>query len=258
VDYSSINWKKSNTQYSIRSYIPLTLTRNRWMTGIAPYITLSYNNYYLYSPETNNFQRGLWKMLYQFQAYRLLKTSLRDLYSRRGFLIQGGFQHAPWNSSLYGQIYYVYGRVYLPGIGRHHSLRISGAWQRQKIKEIPFNSLLNFPRGYFTPFTEKLTMGTIDYSLPICYPDWNLSCFVYMKRLHANLFCDIGLNQYRLQNSGTSQLLWNDDKLFSFGVDLLTDVNLLRINFPINLGIRTVYVPEFEKLQPSLLLSVVF
>ena len=117
-----------------------------------------------------------------------------------------------------------------------------------------FSSSLSFPRGYIRRNTEKLNIGTIDYSLPLCYPDWSLSSLAYLKRLYANVFCDAAQNQYRVVNNG--QWRWQKDNLLSVGVDLLADVNLLRINFPVNAGLRMVYVPENKEIQPSLLFSV--
>ena len=249
--------ERRNTYISVRSYIPFTFTRNRWVTGVTPQIRFSYHNYYLYSPASDDYQYGLWEMGYSLQAYRYLKMSVRDLYPRLGVLAQGAFLHTPWNAQL-GYRYYMYGRVYLPGVARHHSLRLSGTWQQQKTNYFLMSSMLKFPRGYLQNRTEKLGVETVDYSLPLCYPDWNWSFFVYLKRLSANLFCDIAQNQYRVTDRNTNQMKWQADKLYSAGVDLLADVHLMQINFPINMGIRTVYVPEIREIQPSLLFSVTF
>ena len=248
--------KHTNTRLNIRSYIPFALTRNRWITGVIPQIKFACSNNYLYSPTTESYQKGLWEMGYSFQAYRYLKMSVRDLAPRAGILAQGAFQHAPWNSKQLGHIYYVYGRVYLPGIARHHSLQLSGIWQQQAPKYFMFNSIVRFPRGYLRNITEKLSIGTVDYSLPLCYPDWNITRLVYLKRMSANLFCDIAQNQYRKRDSNANRIIWQKDNLRSIGIDLLADVNLLQINFPVKTGIRTVYVPDTGEIQPSLLFTV--
>jgi hypothetical protein len=181
--------------------------------------------------------------------------SARDFEPRLGIVLQGAFQHTPWNEQL-GYIYYMYGRFYLPGVARHHSLRLSGAWQQQETNYFMFGSSLPFPRGYLRNRTEKLSIGTIDYAFPVCYPDWNFSFLAYVKRLRTNLFCDIALNQYRYNDK--NQIKWQKDNLHSVGIDLLADVNLLQINFPMNAGIRTVYVPKTNEIHPSLMFSVTF
>jgi hypothetical protein len=240
----------------VRSYIPFTFTRNRWITGVIPQVMFSYDNSYLYPQITGNRWDGLYEMGYSLQAYRYLKTSVRDLAPRLGFTVQGSFRHTPWNTGLLGYIYCVYGRVYLPGVARHHSLQLTGAWQQQETDQYLFGSLLKFPRGYARGRTEKLSIGSIDYSLPLVYPDWNWSFFVYLKRLRTNLFCDVARNRYRAFNPTVNQVEWQKNRLLSTGIDLLADVNLLQINFPVSVGIRTVYVPDKNEVQPSLLFNV--
>ena len=257
-DAPDLNPHNRNTEISVRSYIPFTFTRNRWVTGITPQVELLYNNSYIYTPAMDDYQYGLSEMAYSIRAYRYMKTSVRDLAPRLGILVQGVYKHAPWNTEQLGHIYYMYGRVYLPGFGRHHSLQFSGAWQQQKTSMFMFGSLLRYPRGYLKGRTEKLAVGTVDYSLPLCYPDWNWSFLMYLKRLRTNLFCDVAQNQYRVTNQTSNQRIWLKDEMFSVGIDLLADVNLLQIYFPINLGLRTVYVPQTKELQPSLLFNITF
>jgi len=253
-----IHPQSAYTKMNIRSYIPFNLTRSRWITGFVPQIRFTYTNSYLYSPITDSYQQGLWEMGYSFQAYRYQKMSVRDLAPRLGLVIQGTLQHAPWNTGQLGYIYYLHGRVYLPGIARHHSIRLSGAWQQQNAKYLMFGSVLRFPRGYMKNRTEQLSIGTIDYSMPLFYPDWSLAHFIYLKRITTNLFYDEAQNRNRVLNDDTKQLDWKTKQMRSAGVDVLADVNFLRISFPINMGIRTVYVPDTKEIQPSLLFSVTF
>ena len=241
----------------LRAYIPFSFTRSRWVTGFTPQIRFSYHNDYLYSTTTNDFQYGMCEMSYSVQAYRYLKMSVRDLSPRLGIVLQGACKHTPWNEQL-GYICYMYGRVYLPGVAQHHSLRLSASWQKQETKQYLFGTWLSFPRGYYNYRTEKLNIATADYSLPICYPDWNLSFLWYLKRITTNLFCDIAQNHYRTMDGATKQLIWQTGNMCSLGIDMLADVHLLQIQFPINMGIRTVYIPESRDVQPSLLLSVTF
>ena len=244
-------------QFNVRSFIPFSFTRSRWITGVTPQIRLHYDNSYLYSLTSKEFQYGMWEMDYSVNMYRYLRMSERDLYPRLGIVLQGAYKHAPWNEQL-GCIYYLFGRTYLPGVAQHHSLRLSGAWQSQKPEEYLFGTWIRFPRGYQNYYrTEKLSIVTADYSLPIAYPDWNVSFLMYLKRLTTNIFCDFAQNQYRKTDS-SKNLKWYRDNMYSMGVDLLADVHLLQISFPINMGIRTVYAPEFHDVQPSLIMSVTF
>ena len=255
IDYGGQALRRAKTNIDIRTYIPFNFTRSRWITNFTPQVRLLYDNRYLYSRETGDYQYGLNRLHYSLVFARLLKTSMRDLAPRLGFLVQGAFMHAPWNEQ-YGHIYFLYGRAYLPGVARHHSLRIAGAWQEEKPKVLMLGSILPFPRGYLRGYSEILKLATIDYSMPLCYPDLALSSLIYLKRLQANLFCDVAQNRYQIGRN--NRIIWHKEDLLSVGVDLLADVNLLRFAFPLKLGIRTVYVPETEIMQHALLFSVDF
>ena len=251
----SFDNRRKRTNIDARAYIPFNLTRSRWITGITPQVRLLYDNRYIYLPEKNSYQSGMYRLNYSFLFYRYQKTSLRDLAPRLGIMAQSSYLYAPWNEQ-FGNIYFLYARAYLPGVARHHSLRIAGAWQHETPTHYLLGSMLSFPRGYIREeygATEKLKLATLDYSLPLCYPDWNVGFLFYLKRLHANLFCDVAQNNYRTRRS-----VWVKDELYSVGVDLFADVNILRINFPFNIGIRTAYVPETGNYRQTLMFSVDF
>ncbi len=253
-----INPQNQSTSFAVRSYVPFVFTRNRYITGLVPQVKLSYSNSYLYSNVSDNYQRGLWETGYSINVYRYLRPSQRDLFPRWGAVLQAAFQHTPVNTEQLGYIYYAYGRMYFPGALKHHSLQVSGAWQQQHAKYLLFATLLNFPRGYANGRTEKMSMATVEYAFPFAYPDWSWGIFVYLKRARANVFCDIAENRYRVYDRNIQALRWNTNQMLSVGLDLLADANFFQIHFPVSIGLRTVYVPETNKVQPSLLLHVNF
>jgi hypothetical protein len=253
----TVNSQADRIETGVQVYVPLVLTRNREVSGITPYVKLAYRNSYLYSHQDRHYTKGIAELRYTLSAYRYLKMAAIDIAPRLGGVIRAAYHHAPSGSEQLGSIYYLYGRLYLPGIGRCHSLQLSGAWQRQHTKEYLFGSLINFPRGYANGRTEKLGIGSLDYALPLLYPDWQWSHFIYIKRLKTNVFCDFARNSYRIAANG-NRILWRNDRLFSTGIDLTGDVNFFRINFPVNIGIRTTFVPETQKVYPSLLFNVAF
>jgi hypothetical protein len=239
-----------NTGASI--YIPFNFTRSRWRTGLEPRVQLNYRTNYLYSETEGAYRFGLLETTYSVSFYRYMKTSIRDLAPKWGLVVQSALKHAPLHEGQFGYMYCAYGRVYLPGIAKHHSLQLSGGWQEQQTGEYLFSSMLGFPRGYLTGRSEKLSIGLAEYRFPFLYPDKNLSWLVYLKRLSANVFCHTAINRYQMRNS------WQSDQMLSVGVDILADINVLRLFFPINIGVRTVYIPETKQVQPNLLLSLSF
>jgi hypothetical protein len=255
-DEQTLQPKSPNVKIGANAYIPFNFTRNRYITGLTPQVQLNYTTSYFYSPSAGNYRYGLLESVYGISFHRYLKSSIRDLAPRWGIVLQTALKHIPDNIRSFGYMYYVFGRVYLPGIARHHSLQLSGGWQEQKPKEYLFGSMLAFPRGYINGQTEKLRIGLAEYSFPFLYPDRNLSFLVYLKRLSANLFCHAAENRYRVYNRQSYR--WQSDQLLSIGADILADVNFLRSYFPVNIGLRTVYVPETKEIQPHLLFKISF
>ncbi|MDR2848113.1 MAG: hypothetical protein LBV39_03310 [Bacteroidales bacterium] len=234
------------------AYIPLNFTRSRWITGMEPRVNMDYISSYLYSETASVYQFGLMEFVYSTTFYRYQKQAMRDLAPRWGIVVQTAVKNAPLHKGQFGWMYYLYGRLYLPGVAKHHSLQLSGGWQKQRPSEYLLGSMTAFPRGYLTGRTEQLGVGLVEYRFPFLYPDKNLSFLVYLKRLSANFFCNAATNRYQTRAG------WQADRMLSVGTDILADVNLLRMSFPINIGIRTVYVPDTKEIQPNLLLRISF
>ncbi|MDR1672091.1 MAG: hypothetical protein LBS09_01300 [Bacteroidales bacterium] len=245
-----------NTEISVNTYVPFNLTRNRYITGLTPQIQINRSSDFFFSNEQGHHQSGFLESLYGIAFYRYLKTAVRDLAPAWGVTLQGAFKHAPANENLFSSMYYVYGRTYLPGLARHHSLQLSVGVQRQHAGEYLFGSMLAFPRGYATGRTEQLNIALAEYAFPFLYPDKNLAFLVYLKRLSANLFCHAAENRYRIV--WQQSYVWQSDRMLSVGADLLADVHLLRITYPVNMGLRAVYIPERKEFQSSLLFQVSF
>ncbi len=87
---------------------------------------------------------------------------------------------------------------------------------------------------------QELTKYSANYLVPLFYPDFNLSRYVYLRRVTLNLFYDelkggVGGFNYRAASTG-----W----------ETIFEMSFLRIKFPLSLGIRGSYVLEgLEKKQ---------
>ena len=99
-----------------------------------------------------------------------------------------------------------------------------------------------FPRGYKNIISKELELYSVDYVLPLAYPDFNLSSLLYLKRIRTGLFYDYGAGtgNYYFKNSGSGQTLesyHNYKETFrSFGFELMADFYILRIPFMISGG----------------------
>ncbi len=198
-------------------------------------------------------------MAYRLTAYRQLRSVARDLGPRSAQVIDLNYRHTPFGGTDMGSVFS--GRLiwYFPGLIRHHSLRLSAAYQQQEEgtpKEQTINyifpNLINYPRGISGRYDRRTYSFSADYAFPVAYPDWALSSLVYIKRISLNLFADYAQATRRVKPDGEDP--YNvTDTLHSFGGDILNDVHLLRFFAPVTLGLRTIYLPETDDLEFRLL-----
>ena len=135
-----------------------------------------------------------------------------------------------------------------PGIMKHHSLMLRGGIQKKYYNNYSFSDMLFYPRGYVNQSNDELKSFSLNYKLPLFYPDFKIGSLLYFKRFKANIFYDFA----------TGKIL-NISKMYnSTGIELTTDFNLLRFIFPIDAGVRAVYIPEKKINVFEMLLNISF
>ena len=111
-------------------------------------------------------------------------------------------------------------RGYLPGAALHHSIRLRAAYQYQHAGYYNYRQKEVFPRGADYDIAPRRYLGTsVDYQLPLCYPDGGITSIVYFKRIRLNLTGDYA----RFQNH--RGVMGN---VYSYGGELIFDLNVLR------------------------------
>jgi hypothetical protein len=121
------------------------------------------------------------------------------------------------------------GSVYLPGVGRNHSVVLNGAFQaRDTTGYYIFTNNFPISRGYpGVDFPRMWKVGG-NYHLPLVYPDLGFAQMVYFQRIRANLFYDAtnvkslrtGLDTW-LRSVGTEIYFdskWWNEQPISFGI----------------------------------------
>jgi hypothetical protein len=83
-------------------------------------------------------------------------------------------------------------------------------------------------------------MLSLAYRLPLCYPDWSLGSLAYFKRIKGGVFYDYATNNI----SSTSSA--NTNVYRSTGLELRSDMQILRFIAPFDLGVRTIYTPDLS------------
>lgn len=240
--------------FRTRVSLPLNFTRNKYIEGISPSIEWRYNNAYYFRPSVNGYSRGMHYLNYRFIAYRYLKTAHRDIAPRWGQVFTLRYSHTPFEDELIGNIFSTKTTLYFPGLLRHNSLQLTVGFQKQNPTIWLYSSYLNFPRGYTNSRTEKFYLLQTDYALPLWYPDWSISSWLYFKRLRTNMFYDFARNEY--MSVKERQIYRKIDYLTTYGVELWLDYHVAQIFVPFTSGIRLSYLPAEKKYMIDFLFSV--
>ncbi|MBD0260266.1 MAG: hypothetical protein ICV83_31505, partial [Cytophagales bacterium] len=221
----SDTWRENRFSAGVR--LPFTFTRSKYSEnltlGAAANVTAvsGYDLPVRFFSETGN--GTLYDTRYSLSYNRLLKTAPRDVLPRRGQTLSLQFRHTPFRGDFSGQIFTAQAGLLLPGLGRHHGLWLRGGYQREDLQRnrqsYRFPTTLLFPRGFAYQSFERFVKGSLDYRLPILYPDLALWRLVYLQRIKGNLFYDAG----RGVTEGSARYF------YSIGLDLTADFNVLRL-----------------------------
>lgn len=239
-----------------RFYIPLKLTMNRYIRGLTPSLQLNYNNSYYHYTLEDEYRRGRVSMDWQLNYYSYLRLAPKDISPRWGSQLRFRYFSSPFEKENFGSIFTTTAIGYLPGLFRHHSIRLRGNYQKQNPVKYLYQSLVEFPRGFPIMRTEVLYTLNADYFLPLLYPDLSIPGLIYLKRLRGAVFYDYALNNYRFYNQTLNQIQWMNQAFYSTGVEIIADYHLFRMLFPFSTGIRINYLPQYGKVKTELIFSI--
>jgi hypothetical protein len=222
----SLKWWQTDWNMGIR--IPLNLTRNKWFRGVQPLVR--YRQVYRQMDENVGLQFTQ-NMIHAFEydlfTYTQLRSSRRDLYPRWGQIARVGYRHSAFDDVPANQ-FYASSSSYVPGLLRHHGIRLNAAYQKQQAGLWRFGNMVPVPRGYKGYYFDESVLLRADYVFPIIYPDINLPTVFLLQRIRAGFFADYMYGK-RLQS---------DRELFSAGIELYSDWHFLNLPFPVSLGGR--------------------
>ena len=164
----------------------------------------------------------------------LQRLSRRDMLPQLGFSLDAKVEDGKdfTGNKQKGRLFSTDSRVYLPGFFYHHSFNHQFSYESQNANNYQYASQIFYPRGTNSFFLSEFSKYSGNYLLPLFYPDWNLSRYLYLKRLSLNLFYD-ELNGNYLNSSY---------KAASTGWEAIFEFNLLRLTTPISVGLRGNYV----------------
>ncbi len=242
-----VRYNFNETNISGGFTLPLIFTGGKYYKGLrfrlhTTWINITDNT----SPAENKLTGTINTIDYSFSAYRYIKQSGKDLYPRWGQYFTTTFRHSPFGKNDYGNIVSAGTSLYFPGLMPHQGIRINVNLQVKDPGQYAYPNQIVMPRGYTYVNAHKLTCFALNYKFPFAYPDLSFGPLVYLKRLKANLFYDGGIATTHGQSL----------KLQSTGVEITSDLHLLRFIFPVDIGFRFGYRPIEKQYFSDFLFSV--
>jgi hypothetical protein len=152
----------------------------------------------------------------------------------------------PFGGDYSGSQFSFQGRLYFPGLAKHHSLWGYWAYQKSDIADIrlstgegldnyTFRNQIPLPRGQSLSRFQDFYSMSANYTLPLWYPDLNLGPVVNFQRVRANAFLDYGYGFSTINKEDYSQ------SYLSTGVEVKFDINILRLLPQLDIGFRYSY-----------------
>lgn len=207
-------------------FVPAVI-RDDTIRNIYPYFNLVGNNQLVYN-------------YFTLAGSRFLKTSARDILPRWGQAFSINYYQTLSGSDLDGGLFSFWGRLYFPGIFKHHSLY--GHWAYQKylvestfnentINDYIFRNTIPLVRGQSVARFQEFYSMAVNYALPVWYPDIAMGPILNIQRLRTNFFFDYGFGSAALY-SGVARTYT------SVGTEVKFDINIFRFRPQLDVGFR--------------------
>jgi hypothetical protein len=239
-DDSILQFPVNQTSYDLDVSIPLNLTKNKFLRYIQPKIGHSFINRNVdHIWKDSVFTGTVSSFNYTFYGIYKLKKAHQHIYSRIGFELLYKFKHTPITENNLGSIVSLENKFYIPGILNDHHIILNANYQRKDRENYMYADIQNIARGYINSMNDEMFNYSANYTFPILYPDFSLSSISYIKRIYANVFFDYSETLY------IGKLNFYN----SYGLDILSDMHLLRTVIPVKLGLRTIYLHNTEKIR---------
>lgn len=253
---------KPGNHYSItgRAYLPVTLSSGYHIRRLTPLVELEHTNARIISdgvyfvggvPEVDSdnlkFRTGLQKMTGSIQFSDNVRLAYRDFQPRWGYMIGVSASGNPF-SDMYTNLLEFSGRVYTPGFFPNHGIRLRGTVQKTVGDGLyGFYSDDYFPRGadYDRIRPGEYSAFSVDYQLPLCYPEFGIPAVLYITRIRLNLGFDMAF--WEREYVGRRK---ENHRTWSFGGDIILDMIPLSLPFNSQGSLRIgIYKPNDSGVQ---------
>jgi len=250
-------WLERSMNVNMR--LPLNMSRGSWFRLLQPEIKFDLTNFVHQKSTPAGFTKGNMQTIsYRFYYHQILRQAYRDMLPNWGFASDVSYRHTLNGEVNVGSMVAGQLRTYLPGFSGNHGITLYGGYQQRiRGEKFSFGDVVRLPRGWNRMNSNYLTSVSAEYRMPLIYPDKNIGKFVYFRRIHASLFGDYAWVSGDVVKNGKVEGTFKKE-LSSVGLDLSSDINLLRLYAPASMGVRSIYIPEKQAFRFKFLFSIDF
>jgi len=253
-------WNEVNADLDIR--LPLNLSKGKYSSVFYPEIKYTFNQFLPnLSPLHDTIYSGIYHaMTYRLYYYHLLHQSVQSLMPKWGQQFDLIYRHTPFAGNNLGNIAGIQSVLYFPGLAKNDGIKIYQGYQERRFTQIyNFSDFIRYPRGFQSFQNNKMYSASVDYKFPILYPDLSVGKLAFIKRLKSSLFYDYALLSVpAIDSKRIIYLNYREIDMKSFGLELTSDLHVMRFFAPIEMGLRTIYRPDFHDFQFNFLFSINF
>jgi hypothetical protein len=251
-------WKELDTDLDIR--LPLNLSKGKYSSMFVPEIRYSLNHTFSNAiTEKLSFSTDFQTLTYRLLYYHLLHQSNQNLMPKWGQQFDFLYVNTPFNNQDNGSLSGIQTILYFPGVVKNDGIKIyQGYQEKSPSNHHSFSNFVHFPRGFQTYENNKMYSLATDYRIPLAYPDMNFGKLIYLKRIKSSLFYDYAWLSIPLIDQNNIVVSNHSLTLNSMGLELTSDLHVLRFFAPIEMGVRTIYLPGPDTFRFDFLLSIDF
>jgi hypothetical protein len=253
---------QSGIRFSNTISLPFLFSSGKFSEYLRPSVTSEYNNKYIYIKEEGTYDYG--QTIFSGRLYfsNFYRSAMRDIYPKWAQTFDLNYSFAPFDRIIYGSDISLQTSFYFPGIFPNNGIKLRLEKEKQDVAKYLFGNRISFPRGYNDIISKDLSFLSVDYVVPLIYPDLNVASLLYLKRIRNGFFYDYasgtGNYNYNTSTSGTGSYSYHDynETFKSFGFELMADFYVLRLPFMISGGVQAAWKNINEKPSLQLLFNI--
>ena len=178
---------------------------------------------------------------YRIGLNHQIRRAERDIAPKWAQILEFKYQSAPFDRNLNGQLFAFESYFYFPGFAKNHTFLASFNYQDNNGS---FRTVNDIPvvYGYNQIAARNLLQNSLllNYRFPFLFPDLEIGPFAYVRNVRATVFS-------HYENIGKQTNLTQPK---TFGLELRSDMNLLRYQPVADVGARLIFVNKIYNQNP--------